>query len=167
MLRQVFDYDYADVATLLDKTESACRQMVHRAAQRVTQEQPRFQVSPDAHRRLLGQFMQAVQHGDATTMKAMLAEDVQLIGDGGGKVPTFREPLLGAQRVSDLYLHVARRFAEQVVYRMAQVNGEPGLLRYIRGQLESVQAFACNGEQITGIYVIRNPDKLVGALQLP
>lgn len=167
LLRQVFDYDYADVATLLDKTESACRQMVHRAAQRVKQEQPRFQVSPDAHRRLLGQFMQAVQHGDATTMKAMLAEDVQLIGDGGGKVPTFREPLLGAQRVSDLYLHVARRFADQVVYRMAQVNGEPGLLRYIRGQLESVQAFACNGEQITGIYVIRNPDKLVGALQLP
>lgn len=166
LLRQVFDHDYAEVAALLGKTEAACRQLVHRAAERVKQERPRFEVPKEAHRRLLEQFVQAARSGRRGDMEALLADDVQLVGDGGGKVQSFGKILQGAQRIANLYWALWRRLPEQVVYRMAQVNGEPGVLRYVDGQLESAQAFVTDGECIVAIYVVRNPDKLVGIAPL-
>ena len=162
LLRQVFDHEYAEIATLLGKNEAACRQMVHRALARVQQERPRFDVSKDDHRRLLEKFMQAVHSGERGTMQALLADDVQLISDGGGKVPSFLEVLRGAERITNLYWAVSRQFADKIVYRIALINGEPGLLRYIDGQLESAQAFVTDGERIAAIYAVRNPDKLAG-----
>lgn len=162
LLRQVFDHDYAEIATLLGKNEAACRQMVHRASERVQQERPRFDVSKDDHRRLLEKFMQAARSGEHEAIKALLADDVQLIGDGGGKVPSFLEVLRGADRIATLYRDVSSQFADQIVYRIAQINGEPGLLRYIGGRLESAQTFVTDGERIVAIYAVRNPDKLAG-----
>lgn len=162
LLRQVFEHDYAEIATLLGKNEAACRQMVHRASERVQQEHPRFVVSEDEHRRLLEKFMQAARSGEHEAIKALLADDVQLIGDGGGKVPSFLEVLRGADRIATLYRDVSRQFADQIVYRIAQINGEPGLLRYIGGRLESAQTFVTDGERIVAIYAVRNPDKLAG-----
>jgi RNA polymerase sigma-70 factor (ECF subfamily) len=166
LLRQVFDHDYAEVAALLGKTEAACRQLVHRAAERVKQERPRFEVPKEAHRRLLAQFVQAARSGQRADMQALLAEGVQLVGDGGGKVQSFGKILQGAYRIANLYWALWRRLPEQVVYRMASVNGEPGLLRYVDGQLESAQAFVTDGERIVAIYVVRNPDKLAGIAPL-
>ncbi len=166
LLRQVFDHDYAEVAALLGKTEAACRQLVHRASERVKQDRPRFEVTQEAHRRLLVQFVQAARSGRRADMQALLAEDVQLMGDGGGKVQSFGKILRGAYRIANLYWALWRRMPAQVVYRMAQVNGEPGLLRYIDGQLESAQAFVTDGERIVAIYVVRNPDKLAGIAPL-
>ena len=166
LLRQVFDHDYAEIATLLGKSEAACRQMVHRASERVQQEHPRFDVSKDVHRRVLEKFMQAARSGEREAMKALLADDVQVIGDGGGKVPSFFHVLRGADRIANLYWAVSKRLADQVVYRIAQINGEPGLLRYVAGQLESAQAFVTDGERIVAIYAVRNPDKLAGIPQL-
>ena len=162
LMRQVFDQDYADVAALLGKSEAACRQLVHRAAERVQQERPRFEVDKDVHRRLLEKFMQAARSGERAAMKALLADDVQVVGDGGGKVPAFLHVLHGADRIANLYWAFFKRLGDQVVYRMAQINGEPGLLRYVNGQLESAQAFVTDGEHIVAIYAVRNPDKLVG-----
>lgn len=162
LMRQVFDHDYAEIAALLGKSEAACRQMVHRASERVQQQRPRFEVSKDAHRRLLEKFVQAARGGEREAMKALLAEDVQIVGDGGGKVPSFMEILRGADRIANLYWAVGKRHPHQVVYRIAQVNGEPGLLRYVEGQLESAQAFVTDGERIVAIYAVRNPDKLAG-----
>ena len=166
LLRQVFDHDYAEVAALLGKTEAACRQLVHRASERVKQDRPRFEVTQEAHRRLLVQFVQAARSGRRADMQALLAEDVQLMGDGGGKVQSFGKILRGAYRIANLYWALWRRMPAQVVYRMAQVNGEPGLLRYVDGQLESAQAFVTDGERIVAIYVVRNPDKLAGVAPL-
>ena len=162
LLRQVFDRDYDEIATLLDKSEAACRQMVHRATQRVQQERPRFDVSKDTHRRVLEKFVQAARSGERAAMKALLAEDVQIVGDGGGKVPSFFKVLRGADRIANLYWALHKRLADQVVYRIAQINGEPGLLRYIGGRLESTQAVVTDGERIVAIYAVRNPDKLTG-----
>jgi len=162
LMRQVFDQDYADVAALLGKSEAACRQLVHRAAERVQQERPRFEVDKDVHRRLLEKFMQAARGGERAAMKALLADDVQVVGDGGGKVPAFLHVLHGADRIANLYWAFFKRLGDQVVYRMAQINGEPGLLRYVNGQLESAQAFVTDGEHIVAIYAVRNPDKLAG-----
>jgi RNA polymerase sigma-70 factor (ECF subfamily) len=162
LMRQVFDQDYADVAAMLGKSEAACRQMVHRAAERVQQERPRFEVPRDAHRRLLERFMQAARSGEREAIKALLADDVQVVGDGGGKVPSFMEIVRGADRIANLYLATFLKHGDGVVYRLAQVNGEPGLLRYVDGQLESAQAFVTDGERILAIYAVRNPDKLAG-----
>ena len=162
LLRQVFDHDYDEIAALLGKTEAACRQMVHRASQRVQQERPRFEVSEDAHRRLLEKFVQAARSGERAAMESLLADDVQLVSDGGGKVPSFGKILRGAHRIANLYWVLWRRLAPQIVYRIAQVNGEPGVLRYVDGQLESAQAVVTDGERIVAIYAVRNPDKLAG-----
>lgn len=166
LLRQVFDHDYDEIAALLGKTEAACRQMVHRASQRVQQERPRFEVSEDAHRRLLEKFVQAARSGERAAMESLLADDVQLVSDGGGKVPSFGKILRGAHRIANLYWVLWRRLAPQIVYRIAQVNGEPGVLRYVDGQLESAQAVVTDGERIVAIYAVRNPDKLAGIPQI-
>ena len=165
LLRQAFDQDYGELAAVLGKSEAACRQLVHRASERVRRDTPRFQVRKDAHRSLLERFLLAASRGDGAALKDMLAEEVAIVADGGGKVPSFMKIVRGAQRIANLYKAVYLRNAPRLAYRMALVNGEPGLLRYIDGRLESAQAFVTDGERIVAIYAMRNPDKL-GAVDL-
>lgn len=167
LLRQVFDHDYDEIATLLGKSEAACRQMVHRASERLQQERPRFDVPKAAHRRVVERFMHAARSGEREAIQALLADNVQIVGDGGGKVPSFMKILRGAHRIANLYSVLGKKNPGQVAYRMAQVNGEPGLLRYVSGRLESAQAFVTDGERIIAIYAVRNPDKLAGIPWLP
>ncbi len=162
LLRQAFDEDYGDIAGMLGKSEAACRQLVHRAGERVQQERVRFEVPEALHRSVLQRFIEAARSGQREAVKALLADDVQIVGDGGGKVPSFMEIVRGADRIANLYWSFTLKHAGQVAYRMALVNGEPGLLRYVDGQLESAQAFVTDGERIVAIYAVRNPDKLGG-----
>lgn len=159
LLRQAFDQDYEEIAALLGKSETACRQMVHRAVERVRQQRVRFDVSEEAHRRVVAKFKKAAETGDRNAIQALLADDVELIGDGGGKVPSTLKILRGAYRIANLYWATYRRYP-QIVYRMARINGEAGLLRYVDGQLESAQTFVVDGERIVAAYLVRNPDKL-------
>lgn len=167
LLREMFDQDYADIAALLDKSEAACRQLVHRAGERVQRAQPRFAVPREAQLRVLQRFVVAARSGARDALQALLAENAELIGDGGGKVPSFGKVLQGAFRIANLVYATFRRHPDAVVYRIATVNGEPGLLRYVDGQLESAQAFVTDGQQIHAIYAIRNPDKLRALPQQP
>jgi RNA polymerase sigma-70 factor (ECF subfamily) len=160
LLRQVFDYDYGEIAAIMDKSEAAVRQMVHRAGERVRAERPRFEVPRDTHVKLLTRFMEAAQSGRREAIRALLAENAEAIGDGGGKVPSVPHGLLGPDRVANLYwAHYLKR-GGRIAYRIATINGEPGLLRYVDGELESAQALVTDGERIVSIYVVRNPDKL-------
>jgi len=163
VLRQAFDMDYADLAGALGKTEAACRQLVHRASERVQAERPRFAVSRESHWRVLEAFAGAAQRGDLAGMRAVLAEDAELVGDGGGKVRAFPFVLRGGQRLAQLYYALFRRAGDAVHYRLVRVNGQPGLARYVESALESVQAFELEGERIRVIHVQRNPDKLARA----
>ena len=165
LLRQVFDHDYADIAAMLEKSEAACRQMVHRAQQRVRQEQPRFDVPKAVHRELLDKFMQAAAGGDRAAMKALMSDQVQLVADGGGKVNSYLHILHGAGRVAGSYWSLEHQFPGRVVYRAAFINGEPGLLRYVEGKLESAHAFIVDDGRIVAAFIIRNPDKLASAPQ--
>ncbi len=163
LLRQVFDADYADVAAALGKSEAACRQLVHRAADRLKERRPRFTVTREAHLKLLREFAQAAASGDLSALRGLLADDAELVSDGGGKVRSFARVLRGAQRLAMLYFALARRLARDGARQdivLAEVNGRPGLLRYIDGQLESVQSFETDGTRITAIHSQRNPDKL-------
>ena len=162
LMRKVFDQDYGDVAAMLGKSEAACRQLVHRAQERIRQESPRFTVSQTMHRAVLEQFMRAAAGADRDAMKTLLAADVEYRADGGGKVPSLHKVLVGTGRVAGLYWAVENAFRERVVYKMARVNGEFGLVRYIDGQVESVQSFCISDGTISRIYVVRNPDKLQG-----
>ena len=160
LLRQVFDYDYDEIAPMLGKSQAALRQVVHRASERLRLERPRFEVQPETHRRLLERFVQAARSGERAAIRALLAEEVAAIGDGGGRVASVPGGMHGADRVANLYWAHFLRLGERVQYRLATVNGEPGFVRYVDGRLESAQAVTTDGERILGIYVVRNPDKL-------
>jgi RNA polymerase sigma-70 factor (ECF subfamily) len=166
LMRQVFDQDYADLAATLGKSEAPCRQLVHRAQTRVQQEKPRFTVARDEHRELLARFMRAAASADREAMKAFFADDVQLVSDGGGKVPSFGKILVGAARIAGVYWSVEHANPGKVTYRIARVNGEPGLVRYVGGMVESAQAFIIDGGRIVAVYAIRNPDKLAAIAPL-
>lgn len=160
LLRQVFDYDYDEIAAILEKSEAALRQMVHRAGERVRAERPRFDVPRETHLKLLARFMEAAQSGRREAIRALLAENAEAIGDGGGKVPTSPRGFHGGDRVANLYWANWLKAGDRLAWRIATINGEPGLLRYVDGRLESAQAIVTDGERIVSIYVVRNPDKL-------
>lgn len=161
LLREVFDVDYDEIAQTLGKSEAACRQLVHRAKAQLREDgRPKQAVSREIHLRLLGGFAEAAQRGDLHALKALLAEDVAIVSDGGGKVPSFGQPVVGGQRVAQIYFAVAHRFPGAVRVEVADVNGAPGLLRWVDGVLESVQGIEWDGERIARIHAQRNPDKL-------
>jgi RNA polymerase sigma-70 factor (TIGR02957 family) len=160
LLREVFDVDYAEVARMVGKAEPACRQLVSRAKKQLADERPRYRVTPDTHHRLLTQFAQAMTQGDFGALRSMLGEEAELIGDGGGKVLAFPKPLLGGQRIAQLFYAAHRKLHDRQRLQLVRLNGEWGLLRFIDGTLESAQTFETDGERILRIRVQRNPDKL-------
>jgi RNA polymerase sigma-70 factor (TIGR02957 family) len=160
LLREVFDADYGEVAEALGKTESACRQLVHRAKAQLQDKRPRFVVPRDTQLRLLRGFADAATRGEFAALKTMLVDDAQLIGDGGGKVPSFGVPLVGGQRIAQLYLATNLRYPGAVRFEIVVLNGQWGLLRFVNGVLESAQAIETDGERIVRIHAQRNPDKL-------
>jgi len=160
LMREVFDADYGELADILGKSETACRQLVHRAKTQLRDARPRYAVPRETHLRLLRNFADASASGNFAALKSMLAENAELIGDGGGKVPSFGKPLLGGQRIAQLYLAVSLRYPGRLRIELAMVNGDWGLLRFVDGVLESVQSFETDGERIVRIHAQRNPDKL-------
>ncbi|MNX22443.1 RNA polymerase sigma-70 factor [Variovorax boronicumulans] len=166
LMREVFDADYDEIAQTLGKSEAACRQLVHRAKAQVQEARPRFQVSRETHQRLLRAFADAAARGSMQDLKALMAEDVELIGDGGGKVQTFSKILRGSQRLAQLYFSLWRRMGAGVRMELVELNGEPGMLRFLDGELESAQTFEIEGERIVRIRAQRNPDKLARIAQL-
>lgn len=163
LLREVFDYDYAQVAELLGHSEASCRQKVHRARTRLQAERPRFAVAPDRHRALLERFMHAVQRGDREAIAGLLDADARLVSDGGGKVAAAIRPLRGAERIARLYWALARRLrlaTLRVELRIGSVNGEPALLRFHDGRLHSISTIAIDGDRIVQVLSVANPEKL-------
>ncbi len=165
LLREVFDADYGEIAEALGKSESACRQLVHRAKVQLQDQRPRYTVARETQLRLLRGFADAAVRGEFAALKTMLADDAQLIGDGGGKVPSVGVPLVGGQRIAQLYFATSRRYPNLVRFEVVVLNGQWGLLRFIDGTLESAQSLETDGERIVRIHVQRNPDKLARIAQ--
>ncbi|HBK45308.1 MAG TPA: RNA polymerase subunit sigma-24 [Xanthomonadaceae bacterium] len=159
LLREAFDHDYAQIAELLGHSEANCRQLVHRARERIRAGRPRFEVAPDRHRQLLQRFMEASHRGDRAAITALLADDARLVSDGGGKVTAVVRPLLGAERIAMLYWAVARRGLGLEV-RMGSVNGEPAILRFGGGRLHSATLAVVEHDRIVELMTLMNPDKL-------
>jgi RNA polymerase sigma-70 factor (TIGR02957 family) len=160
LLREVFDVDYPDLARLVGKTEAACRQLVRRAKAQLEEGRTRYTVPAEKHGNLVTRFAEAMTGGNFAALKDLLAEDAVLEGDGGGKVTSFPKPLVGGQRIAQLFYASQRRHGQNLRIELARINGAWGLLRFIDGQLESAQSYETDGTRIVAILVQRNPDKL-------
>lgn len=159
LLKDVFDYDYPDIAPLLDHSPANCRQLVHRARQRLQAGKPRFEVSAGQHRDLLTRFMDASQRGDQAAILSLLHANAEMVSDGGGRVTAAIRPLLGAERIAQLYWAIARRNGAHPA-RIGYVNGEPAILRFQGDQLHSVTLVSIDGDRIARVLSVLNPEKL-------
>jgi RNA polymerase sigma-70 factor (ECF subfamily) len=159
LMHEVFDCGYSDIAAALGKSEVACRQLVHRARERVGRDKPRFEVSEAAHRRLVERYLRAVQERDAGQIAALLAPDAVLVSDGGGKAWAALRPVIGAQRIARLEMGVARKLPGFTI-RIVSVNGRAGTLSVLNGRAHAVTSFETDGERILSVMRVLNPDKL-------
>jgi RNA polymerase sigma-70 factor (TIGR02957 family) len=160
LLREVFDTDYDVIARILDKSEAACRQIVHRAKSQLREERPRYLVPAHAHQRVVQRLATAWANGDLEAMRDVMSDSATLMGDGGGRVSSFPEPMVGGARIAQLLYAPLLRPGNGVRLVPTLVNGRLALLRYFGDELESVQSFVTDGTRITHVHVQRNPDKL-------
>ncbi len=160
LLREVFDYDYADIARIVEKSEANCRQSYHRARQYLQEHRPRFKSSPAAQQKLVTGFLQAVQTGDVEALTALLAQDVTLWSDGGGKATAALRPVVGPDRIIHLLLVSYGKRPANSVMELAEMNGVPSILFRIDNKVVGVMSFEGNETGITDIWAVWNPDKL-------
>ena len=156
VLREVFDLGYDEIAEAVGKSPAAVRQIAHRARAHVAARRPRGVVSPAETRDALEAFQRAVETGDLQGLLDILAPDVVLLGDGGGVVQAALAPVAGAGPVA----RVLGRIAAAVSLQPAQVNGYPALIFRLSGEIDTVMAVRMDHGLITGLYAVRNPEKL-------
>ena len=160
LLRDVFDFDYADIARILERSADAVRQMVSRARTRVQSDRMRVQTEPGEHERLLERFLDAVIADDAQGVMALLAPEVVLAGDGGGRAAAARNVINGCDHVTRFLLGVRRKFAPSYSHQIAYLNGEPALVSFDHATVISTMSLVVSDGRIKAIHIMRNPDKL-------
>jgi RNA polymerase sigma-70 factor (ECF subfamily) len=164
LLHDVFDYGYPEITAIVGKSEDNVRQLASRARRHVKQRRPRFHTTREQRDELARRFFAAVEQGDFAGLEALLAHDVKLTGDGGGKVPTLARTLRGRNRVARTLINGMRQVTRRLPgmsLRLVEVNGGPGALFLDSQQrLIGVWALEIAGGQITSIGSIVNPDKL-------
>ncbi|AHH15053.1 putative RNA polymerase sigma factor, sigma-70 family [Nocardia nova SH22a] len=160
VLREVFDLGYDEIAAAVDKTSAAVRQIAHRARAHVAARRPREVVSAEESHRAIEAFRQAIETGDLQNLVDMLAPDVVLLGDGGGLVQAIQRPITGAARVARVLKTGLPRLRGLATMETAQINGRPALLFRVDGQIDDVLTVRVDDGLITGLYVVRNPEKL-------
>jgi RNA polymerase sigma-70 factor (ECF subfamily) len=164
LLHDAFDYPYREIAPIIGKSEDNVRQLASRARRHLGEHRPRFQPTPERHEELARRFFAAADSGDIGELEAMLAHDVTLTGDGGGKAPALARSLTGRSRVART-LHnwsaARRRVPGGVAFHFAEVNGGPGALALDADRrLVAVLALEIEDGQITRVMSVVNPDKL-------
>jgi RNA polymerase sigma-70 factor (ECF subfamily) len=156
VLREVFDLEYDEIAQAVDKSPAAVRQIGHRARTHVAARRPRTVVPETEARDALSAFQRAIETGDLQCLLDILAPDVVLIGDGGGVVQAALTPIVGADTVAQ----VLGRIASTAALQQAAVNGYPALIIRLNGEIDTVVAVRIDDGLITGLYAVRNPEKL-------
>jgi RNA polymerase sigma-70 factor (ECF subfamily) len=173
VLHDVFDFSFSEVATALDRTEAACRQLAARAREHLRAARPRGATTPlvssggidPKHAQLMSAFTAAAQSGDLTTLIRLLASDVRLVSDGGGKVRGPLHVIDGAARVAQGLVSATRKrpdtwWRDNFTLRFATINGLPGIIVDAPDGSVLTAAFEIDGDVIRALYVVRNPDKL-------
>ncbi len=160
LLRQVFDYDYRDIAPIVDKSEGACRQIFHRAQEFIRANRPRLPVTQAAHSQLLQSFIGAMLNGDLDGLTHLLHESITSWGDGGGNANAGRRPITGRDAVARLMLGIRKFAVPDSVVSIEEVNGWPAIVVRAGAVVQAVINIETNGEHIIAIRSVVNPDKL-------
>lgn len=159
ILREVFEVPYDEIAGAVGKTPEAVRQIAHRARKHVSSRRPRMKASPAEQEAAVRSFLAALQSGDLQGLLDVLAPDVVAVADGGGLVPAVARPVEGADRVARLLIGLAR-VAPTARLDATWLNGAPAVRAELDGKLDTVVSLTVEGGSITGVYAIRNPQKL-------
>jgi len=167
VLREAFGYPYADIAAMLDRGEAAVRQLAGRARRHVEERRPRYEVDPAQRRDLTERFLAAAGGGDLEALLELLAPDVRLVGDSGGKTRGPLRELEGADKVGRFIKGVAGKGVPDFSVRFIEVNGGPALLVLSGGKPDAVFQVDVADGRIRTVYIIRNPDKLQALAALP
>jgi RNA polymerase sigma-70 factor (ECF subfamily) len=160
VLREAFGYPYAEIAAMLDRGEPAVRQLAVRARRHVEERRPRYEVDPVRRRDLTERFLAAAAGGDLEELMSLLAPDVRLVGDSGGKAKAPLRVLETADKVGRFLLGVARKGIPESRFRFLELNGGPALLVLSGDTPDSVFQLDVLDGRIQAVYIIRNPDKL-------
>ncbi|MFG3620324.1 RNA polymerase sigma-70 factor [Nocardia sp. NPDC047654] len=159
VLREVFDLAYEEIAEAVDKSPAAVRQLAYRARAHVAARRPRGVVSAAETRNALQAFQRAIETGDLQNLLDILAPDVVLLGDGGGVVQATLSPVMGADNVARVLAAGLGRLAA-AARQPVQVNGYPALIVRVNGEIDTVLALRVDDGLVTGLYAVRNPEKL-------
>lgn len=160
LLHEVFDYEYPEIAGILDKDQATCRQLLHRAKQHIVQNRPRFKPNPDDHKLIFAQFMTAVSEGDLNGLVSMLAEEATSWSDSGGKTKAARRVLVGRERVAAFILGLARKASPDVIYEPTMINAAPAVIVWDQGSIRSVLVVEIENGLVKALRFVLNPDKL-------
>lgn len=161
VLREVFDYEYSEIASILDQSESNCRQNLRRARQHLKESRPRFDASLEEREELLRTFSEATLRGDLDGLVALLSREAVFYSDGGGKAPALPKPIYGAENIARGILEGVKRLVpKNLVRRFVEINGQPGIVTYLEGTPFSVFTLYIAEGRVSQVYVITNPEKL-------
>ncbi|WP_062645854.1 RNA polymerase sigma-70 factor [Streptomyces maremycinicus] len=160
VLREAFDVGYDEIAAAVDKSPAAVRQIAHRARKHVDARRPRRAVSPDETRAAVESFRRAFETGDLQGFLDVLAPEVVYVGDGGGVKHAAPRPVIGADKVARLVIGGTGRTASTFTLGPTVVNGNPALVVHLDGVFDGVMAIRVEDALITGLYYVRNPEKL-------
>jgi RNA polymerase sigma-70 factor (ECF subfamily) len=162
LLREVFDYDYGEIAKIVERSEDNCRQLHVRARRHIDEGRPRFEASRQQRDELAQRFLAAAQQGDTDALIELLAADVVVYGDGGGKAPSWPRPIYGRERVSRLLVGVVAQASEHgVSMRPIEINGQPGVMFVDReDRIASVMSVDVADGVVQTVRSIINPEKL-------
>ncbi|WP_406388382.1 RNA polymerase sigma factor SigJ [Streptomyces sp. NBC_00887] len=162
VLREAFGFPYAEIAVTLDRTEAAVRQLAGRAKRHVEERKPRYDVDPAVRRDLTERFLSAASGGDIEELLVLLAPDVRLVSDSGGKSKAPRRIIETADKVSRFLFAVGRDMSVEMEARVLELNGGPAVGLFIDGKVDTVFQVDVEEGFIQCVYIIRNPDKLSG-----
>lgn len=166
LLHDVFEVSLGDVAATLGRDAAAVRQLAVRARRHVQESKSRYTVEDSEAERIAQAFFTAARDGDTAALQAMLAENVVIHADGGGRVLAFRNPIRGIARVLRLYASLFRKFGDAAtLLRTLRIDGLPGFVSLDRGDVLQTTALAIEDGRISAIYIVRNPDKLGHVVQ--
>ncbi|HTI15973.1 MAG TPA: RNA polymerase sigma-70 factor [Dictyobacter sp.] len=162
LLRESFEYEYNEIAAMVEKSEANCRQIFHRAQQRLDKDRIRFSASREQQERITSLFLQASLNGDMQALLSLLSNDIVSMGDSGGKsvLKHGLMPVYGPDKFVRGYFGALRSLPANVVTRIIEVNGQPAIVCYLNEKPIGVILLQITGEQISKLYYVINPDKL-------
>ncbi|MFF3327298.1 RNA polymerase sigma-70 factor [Streptomyces sp. NPDC002889] len=160
VLREAFDVGYDEIAAAVDKSPAAVRQIAHRARRHVDARRPRQVVSPSVTCAALESFQRALETGDPQALLDVLAPEVVLVSDGGGIKQAALRPITGAEKVARFMVGGLGKNERPITVAPTVVNGNPALLVHLDGEIDGVMAIRVEDARITGLYYVRNPEKL-------